>query len=118
MPARQEGQPLRRQSRHPWRRGRRRERQEGTRRRVATVDMNLEFTLWRARVADANLGRIGTAFKIEGQGGDGANNTRSARQVDSAIDPAWVHDVDGERQIGSGHARSFATTTRFKQESD
>src|ERR1700737_460771 len=102
MPARQEGKPLRRQGRHPGRRGRRREREEGKRRRLATVDMNLEFTLWRTRVADANLGRIGTDFIIEGQGGDGGNDARSARQVDSAIDPAWVHDVDGGGEIAGG----------------
>src|SRR5258708_24242347 len=59
--------------------------------------MNFELTLWRACVADANPGRIRTDFIIERQGGDGGSDARTARQVDPAIDPARIHDIDSER---------------------
>jgi hypothetical protein len=77
VPARQAGQLLGRQGRHAFGVGRRRERQESERGRVATVDVNLEFTLRRACVADPNLGRINTELIIKRQGGDGGNDART-----------------------------------------
>src|ERR1700675_1942348 len=96
MAARQTGQSLRGQGGHTSTRGRRRERHESERRRIATVDMNLELTLGAACVADPNLGRIRAKLIVERQGGDGGNDARTTRQVDSAIDPARIHDIDGE----------------------
>ena len=51
--------------------------QQRQRGRVATVDMDLEFALGRARVADANLGRIRADLEVERQGGDGGNDARA-----------------------------------------
>src|SRR5258708_15563573 len=81
--------------------------------------MNFELTLWRACVADANPGRIRTDFIIERQGGDGDSDARTARQVDPAIDPARIHDIDSERSIRRARAaRSVAAIGRFQQQPD
>jgi len=120
MPARQAGQPLRRQGRHPLGTGRRRKRQEAERRRVATVDMNFELTLRRACIADPNLGCIRAELIVERQRGDGGNDARSTRQVDSSIDPARIHDIDGEGGIlGARAARGVpAGACRLEQQPD
>ncbi len=80
--------------------------------------MYLEFTVGRACVADPNLGRIRADFIIERQAGDSGNNVGSGGQVDSAIDPAGIHDVDGEGGIRSTPTRSGAAAGRFEQQSD
>ncbi len=118
MAARQTGQSLRRQGGHASARGRRRERHESERRRIASVGMNLELTLCAACVADANLGRIRTELIVERQGGDGGYDARTTRQVDAAIDPAWVHDIDGQRCIRRARARSVAAIAGFQQQPD
>src|SRR5882724_12088929 len=79
--------------------------------------MNLELALRRACIADANLGRIPTELIVERQWGDGGNDEWTTRQVDSAIDPARVHDIDGERGIPGARARKvFAGTRRLEQQ--
>src|ERR1700733_7467169 len=65
MPAWNGGQPLRGQDRHAFIAGGRCERQSGNRRLVATVDVNFQFTLRRACVADPNLGGVRTDLVIK-----------------------------------------------------
>ena len=74
-------QPLRRQSRNAFAARRRRQRQQTPHRRVAAVDVNLEFSLRGARVTDPNLGCIRPDFIIERQGRDGGNDAGPFRQV-------------------------------------
>ena len=69
---------------------------------VAAVDVNFQLPFRRARIADANLRRIGADLVIERQGGHGGGDAWTRRQVDAAIDPARIHDVDGERSARSG----------------
>src|SRR5271165_440744 len=97
MPSREGGQALRRQRGHAGSVGRRRQWQEGKCRRAAPVHMNLELALGCASVAHPYLGCIRTDLVIKRQRRDRGNDARSLRQVDPAIHPARVHDVDGER---------------------
>src|SRR4029077_13232160 len=80
MPAREARQLLCRKNRHARSVGRRRERQAGDCRRIATVRMNLELPLRGTRAADPNLGRLRSDFKVERQRRDGGNDTRPVRE--------------------------------------
>src|SRR6202789_328399 len=106
---REPGQALRGQHRHPCATGGRRKRQPRQCRRRAAFDANFQLPFRRARIADANLGRIGADLVIERQGGHGSGDARTRREVDAALDPARIHDIDGERLARSG---------RLEQQSD
>src|SRR5579859_277914 len=79
--------------------GCRREREHTQGHGLTAVNMHLELALRRSIIADANLGGIGAQFKVERQRGHGGEHSCALLQLDIAVNPAGVHDVDSERYI-------------------
>src|SRR5580693_7847565 len=59
--------------------------------------MYLELALRRACVAHPDLGGLRTDLIIKRQRRDRGNDERTLGHVDVGVDPAGVHDIDGER---------------------
>ena len=87
--------------------------QDRNRCRIAAVDMNFELAQCGSRIPHTDLGGISAEFIIERQRDHRRSDSRSVLQVDVAIDPARVHDIDGERRL-----TFLLRSGRFEQKAD
>ncbi len=64
---------------------------------LTPIDVDLEFAVRRARVANANLSGVCADLVIEGERRHGGRNRTGMIKLDAPIDPAGVHDIDCQR---------------------
>src|SRR5262245_14428178 len=83
----------------------------GSRRAFAPIDAHLELAVRCARISDTNLVDVGTDLKVERQRASLGNELRTAGEIDIAVDPARIHDV--ERVDG---LLTCASRTRFEEQ--